>query len=112
MARSIKRGDIFHIDLDPIKGREQAGKRYVMVVSHSAFNTATGVPLICPITQGGGFARGQGFTVPLAGTDTQGVVLCHQPRVMDFAARGAKYKESAPDFIIDEVLAKVATLLE
>lgn len=114
MARAIKRGDIYHIDLDPTKGKEQAGKRYVMVVSHDHFNKATGVPVICPITQGGGYARQQGFAVPLSGsgTDTQGVVLCHQPRVMDFAARGAKYKEAAPEFIIDEVLARLAPIFE
>jgi len=73
-----------------------------------------GTPLICPITQGGNFAREAGFAVSLIGTgmQTQGVVLCNQPRVLDLQARGGRFVERAPDFIIDDVLAKLATLIE
>jgi mRNA-degrading endonuclease toxin of MazEF toxin-antitoxin module len=73
-----------------------------------------GTPLVCPITQGGNFARHAGFAVSLsgAGMQTQGVVLCNQPRVLDLQARKARFIESVPDFIIDEVLAKLATLIE
>jgi mRNA-degrading endonuclease toxin of MazEF toxin-antitoxin module len=80
----VERGDVFHVDLNPIQGREQAGSRYVVVVSPRAFNVL-GTPLVCPITQGGNFARHAGFAVPLsgAGTATQGVVLCNQMRVPD-----------------------------
>ena len=46
----MDRGDIFHVNLDPIEGREQAGSRYVLVVSTKAFNVL-GTPLICPVTQ-------------------------------------------------------------
>ena len=109
----MERGDIYHVDLNPIKGREQAGPRYILVVSPKAFNML-GTPLVCPITQGGNFARSAGFAVPLAGagTRTQGVVLCNQPRVLDLQARGAKFIEKVPDIIIDEVLAKIQTLIE
>ena len=77
----MDRGDVFHVDLDPVHGREQAGAGYVMIVSPKAFNVL-GTPLVCPITQGGSFARHAGFAVSLsgAGTVTQGVVLCNQPR--------------------------------
>jgi mRNA interferase ChpB len=80
----MDRGDIYHVNLNPIQGREQAGKRYVIVVSPRAFNRL-GTPLVCPITQGGNFARDRGFTVPLssAGVRTQGVVHRNQPRVLD-----------------------------
>jgi len=30
----VQRGDIYLVDLNPIKGREQAGPRFVIVVSH------------------------------------------------------------------------------
>ena len=46
------------------------------------------------------------------GTMTQGVVLCNQPRVLDPHTRKARFIEKVPDFIIDEVLAKLATLIE
>jgi mRNA interferase ChpB len=109
----VHRGDIFLVDLNPIKGREQAGARYVLIVSPTAFNIL-GTPLVCPITQGGNFARHAGFAVSLsgAGTQTQGIVLCNQPRVLDLQARNARFIEKAPDFITDEVLAKLSTLIE
>ena len=37
MAR-ILRGEIYWADLDPAKGREQAGQRPVLILSHEIFN--------------------------------------------------------------------------
>jgi len=66
------------------------------------------------VTQGGNFARHAGFAVSLAGagTHTQGVVLCNQARVLDLQARKARFVERVPEFIVDEVLAKLSTLIE
>jgi mRNA-degrading endonuclease toxin of MazEF toxin-antitoxin module len=47
----LERGDVFHVGLDPIQGREQAGARHVVIVSPKAFNVLG--PLVYPITQGG-----------------------------------------------------------
>jgi mRNA interferase ChpB len=107
------RGDIYHVHLDPIQGREQAGRRYILVVSPREFNRL-GTPLVCPITQGGNFARDRGFAVSLSGLGlrTDGVVLCNQPRVLDLQARGATFTERVPQAVIDEVIAKLLTLLE
>jgi mRNA interferase ChpB len=109
----VDRGDIYHVDLNPIRGREQAGARYVLIVSPKAFNVL-GTPLVCPITQGGDFARHAGFAVTLsgAGTQTQGVILCNQLRVLDMQARKARFVERLPDFIMEEVLAKILPLVE
>jgi mRNA-degrading endonuclease toxin of MazEF toxin-antitoxin module len=109
----MDRGDIYRVTLDPTKGYEEAGMRPVIIVSPRAFNRL-GTPLICPITQGGNFARNRGFAVPLTGTGlrTQGVVLCHQLRVLDFEARHAVFVEKAPQEIIDEVLARLRPLVE
>jgi mRNA interferase ChpB len=109
----VDRGDVFHVDLNPVHGREQAGSRYVLVMSTKAFNVL-GTPLICPITQGGNFARHAGFAVSLsgAGTVTQGVVLCNQPRVLDLQTRKARFVEKVPGFVVDEVLARLATIIE
>jgi len=67
-----------------------------------------------PITQGGNFARHAGFAVSLsgAGTRTAGVVLCNQPRVLDLHARQARFVERVPEFIVDEVRARLATLID
>jgi mRNA-degrading endonuclease toxin of MazEF toxin-antitoxin module len=110
----MKRGEIWLISLDPTSGHEQKGRRPVLIVSPEAFNRLTKLPVVVPITSGGSFARTAGFAVPLtgAGTKTTGVVRCDQPRVLDFAARGAKKLETIPDVIVDEVLAKLIPIFE
>jgi mRNA interferase ChpB len=109
----VERGDVYHVNLDPIQGREQAGARYVVVVSPKVFNLL-GTPLVCPITQGGNFARHAGFAVSLsgAGTIAQGVILCNQPRVLDLQSRKARFVERVPEFIMSEVLDRLSTLIE
>ena len=82
----MKRGDIYLVSLDPTEGREQRGSRPVLIVSPEAFNEATRLPVVCPITNGGDFARRIGFAVPISGIRTTGVIRCDQPRVLDLAA--------------------------
>lgn len=110
----MKRGDIYLVSLDPALGHEQQGTRPVLVVSPDEFNNLTRVPIIVPITSGGTFARNAGFTVSLAsaGTRTTGVIRCDQPRPLDLAARKARRLESVPAEIIEDVLARLATLFE
>jgi mRNA-degrading endonuclease toxin of MazEF toxin-antitoxin module len=109
----MDRGDIYHVTLNPTHGREQAGSRYVILVSPREFNRL-GTPLVCPITLGGNFARDRGFAVSLSGcgTTAQGVVLCNQPRVLDLESRQATFVEKAPPEVIEEVIGKLLTLLE
>ena len=108
----MRRGDIYMVSLDPSKGHEQRGSRPVLVVSPTEFNEATVLPVICPITSGGDFARRIGFAVPLTGIKTTGVVRCDQPRVLDLSARHARKVDHLPASILDEVLAKLATIFE
>lgn len=108
----MKRGDIWVVTLDPAEEREQQGHRPVLIVSPAAFNAATRLPVILPITSGGEFARRIGFAVPISGIRTTGVVRCDQPRVLDLQARSGRKVDTLPPAIMDEVLAKVATILE
>ena len=39
MERTIKRGDIFYADLNPIVGSEQGGRRPVLIISNDIGNT-------------------------------------------------------------------------
>lgn len=110
----MKRGDIYLVSLDPTEGHEQRGTRPVLVVSPDRFNAFTRVPIVVPITSGGAFARSPGFAVSLAGagTRTTGVIRCDQPRPIDLAARRARRLESVPEELLDDVLARLATLFE
>lgn len=86
----------------------------MLIVSPSAFNRLTGMPVVLPITSGGNFARMAGFAVSLmgAGTSTTGVIRCDQPRVLDIGARRGRKLESAPEPLMDEVLARLAPIFE
>ena len=110
----MRRGDVYLVSRDPTQGHEQQGTRPVLVVSHDRFNSVTRVPIVVPITSGGSFARTAGFAVSLeaAGTRTTGVIRCDQPRPIDLAARRARRLESVPAEIVEDVLARIATLFQ
>ncbi|MBU2857679.1 type II toxin-antitoxin system PemK/MazF family toxin [Acidithiobacillus ferrooxidans] len=108
----MRRGDIYLVSLDPTAGHEQSGSRPVLIVTPAEFNEATKLPMILPITNDDEFARRLGFAVPVIGIKTTGVVRCDQPRVIDLTARHARKVETLPVPLMDEVLAKVATLFE
>lgn len=107
----MKRGDVYLVSLDPTAGHEQRGMRPVLVVSPDAFNKLTKAPIVVPITSGGNFARFSGFTVELIGSKTMGVVRCDQPRALDLGARKAKKLERVSAEVMDDVLAKLITLI-
>jgi len=115
MSRGIPaRGDILELSLDPTHGREIRGSRPVLVLSADAFNKASGLLLVAPITQGGTASRETGFSVTLmgSGTKTQGVVLCDQTRTVDARARTFRTIEKAPPALVQEALDAVRAILE
>jgi hypothetical protein len=38
--------------------------------------------------------------------------MCNQPRTVDYGARGASFVEDVPDYVTDDVLARLQTILE
>lgn len=109
MAKLPKRGEIYHLDLNPVRGKEQAGRRFVYVLSPADENLA----IVLPISSGITLARSQGFTVTLmgAGTKTTGVIICNQPRTVALRERGARRIEMVPEHITQEVLMRMAPLV-
>ncbi|MBW0004616.1 MAG: type II toxin-antitoxin system PemK/MazF family toxin [Hyphomicrobiales bacterium] len=108
----MNRGDIYRVSLDPTAGREQQGHRPVLIVTPAIFNAATKLPVVLPITNGREFAGRIGFAVPISGIKITGVVRCDQPRVLDLAARQGRKVDMLPAELLDEVMAKLATLFE
>ena len=49
MAR-ILRGEVYWADLNPVRGREQAGLRPVLVLSHELFNKKSETAIVMAIT--------------------------------------------------------------
>ena len=109
----MKRGEIWWVDLEPTQGKEQRGHRPVLVISHTRFNDAAGIAIVCPITSGGAFARNRGFAVSLedAGTTTRGVILAHQVRVLDVTARRGRFIEAIPAKIVADVVTRLQIII-
>ncbi|MBL4865539.1 MAG: type II toxin-antitoxin system PemK/MazF family toxin [Pseudomonadales bacterium] len=103
-----KRGDIVFTNFDPSAGHEQAMRRPALVLSPQVFNKKMALSLVAPITSK---VKGHGFEVLLDETTTQGAILCHQIKMMDFDKRGVKFIEEASVSIMQEVLAKVRLLV-
>ncbi len=84
-----------------------------MFVLSPAGHNRRGLVIVLPVSQGQTLARSAGYTCTLmgAGLNTQGVVICDQPRTIDFAVRGARYVESAPDNVVQDVLSRIAPLV-
>lgn len=103
------RGDLVWLDFDPQAGREQAGRRPGLVLSPRPYNALTRLALVCPITSK---VKGFRYEVPLpAGLPVSGVVLADHVRNADWGVRRAVFIATAPQLIVDEVIAKVASLL-
>jgi mRNA interferase MazF len=90
-------------------GREQIGYRPVFVISPVKYNRIASLVLACPITSN---PKGLSFEVPLVeGMQTKGVVLADQIKTLDWRARKVKFVESAAQDLIEEVQAKLETLI-
>ena len=62
MAR-ILRGEIYWADLNPVRGREQAGLRPVLILSHDLFNKKSETVIVMAITSQ---AQKAGFPLTMA----------------------------------------------
>ena len=99
MKKVLQQGDIIRIAFDPSLGQEQQGVRPALIVSVQPVNALSN--------------RKYGLVVPLIGTglQTTGVIICDQLRTMDVRAREATFIETAPQYVVDEVLGKLAAIL-
>lgn len=95
-------GDIVTIDFDPSSGKEIMKRRPAFVISRHLFNDHTGFAIVAPITS---TVRNMRMEVLLpTGLSTQGSVLVHQLKSVDFTARNVELLEKVPQAIIDAVV--------
>ncbi len=83
----IERGDIYLVDLNPVQGREQAGRRPVLVLSVNAINHLPLVVTVVIGTKGENVARDYPTNVRLSSAESglpmETVFLCFQFRSLD-----------------------------
>jgi mRNA interferase MazF len=111
MVRSYvpERGDVVDINFSPQEGREQSGRRPAIVMSPADYNGKVGLAVFCPITNQ---KKGYIFEVDIpVGEDVTGVILADQVKSLDWRKRDAKKKCTLPAETVDDVLAKIAALL-
>ena len=93
----ISRGDIYFVDLNPTKGREQTGRRPVLVVSSDAINRQPLVVTVVVGTDARNVPRDYPVNVRVTAAETglpqDTVFLCFQIRSLDparFLASGVQ----------------------
>lgn len=105
-----ERGDAVWLDLNPQSGREQAGRRPVLILSPLAYNRKVGLALVCPITNQ---AKGYAFEVEIPkGLKVKGVVLSDHVKSADWQARNIEFICRLPESVIEEAAGKIETLLK
>lgn len=110
MVKKFKKGDIVYLDFNPQKGHEQQGRRPAIVVTNDLYNKMCNLTFVCPITS---TDNKHPFHVPLNNkTKTHGVILCEQLKSLDLTKRNAKFEETAPIEIIDEVVDIIKGFIE
>lgn len=115
--RVPQKGEIWHVNGDPVEGREFRGPHYYLVISPRELVSALGTAVCIPVTSGGGAARSEAVTVYLDGNSTDtgrvtGVALCYQLRSLDLTARQASYAARVEPHVMDEILSMVVDLID
>ncbi len=100
-----EKGDFITLSFDPQSGHEQKGKRPALVVSNFLFNKATGLAIVCPVTNTN---RNIPFHLPLPDSSSlTGFVMVEQVKSVDFNARKAKFVEKASSQFVGDVIALI-----
>lgn len=101
-------GDIVWVELGPIRGIEQAGRRPALVVSPLGYNENSTRIIVCPVTS---TRRAWPFDVPLPSTlKSVGYVMVDQVRSIDRSERVVRTIETAPRSLLDDVLDRLLLL--
>lgn len=100
-----EKGDFITLSFDPQSGHEQKGRRPALVVSNFLFNKATGLAIVCPVTNTN---RNIPFHLPVPGSSSlTGFVMVEQVKSVDFGARKAKFVEKAAPQFVEDVVALI-----
>ena len=97
-----EKGDFVAVTFDPQSGHEQKGRRPALVVSNKIFNKATGLSIVCPITNA---EHSIPFHIAIPKDSLlTGFIMVEQVKSIDFKSRKIKLIEKASKNMMDEVL--------
>ncbi len=104
-----RRGDVITIDLDPVKGHEQGGRRPALVLSADEYNRVVGLAIVVPITMR---AKGYPFEMQIPqGFKAKGTILADHIKCIDWRGRNAEHFDTLPAEILEEVAERLGPLI-
>ena len=101
-------GDIAWLDFDPQAGREQSRRRPALVLTDQAYNRASGLVVVCPLTSK---RKPYPFALPVTLDKVDGAVLVDHLKSMDWEARKVAFDSKADPALLNRVRAYIAVLL-
>lgn len=96
------RGDVIIINCNPQIGNEQAGRRPALVLSQQLYTKASGMVIICPITNTKGLHSLE-IEIP-KNHKTSGVIIADQIKSFDFFKRNGVFHDKLPDKLVIKVI--------
>ena len=108
---TVHRGDIYFVNLNPVKGREQAGQRPVLVLSADAINKLPLVVTVVVGTKGENISRNFPTNVRVSpeesGLPMETIFLCFQIRSLD----PKRFSEKPAGKLSDKVLKRIENVV-
>lgn len=101
-------GDIAWLDFDPQAGREQAKRRPALVLTDLAYNRASGLVVVCPLTSK---RKLYPFALPVLVDKVEGSVLVDHLKSVDWKARDAAFHSKADPALLTRVRMYLGVLL-
>lgn len=104
---AVRRGEVYFVNLNPVKGREQAGQRPALVLSINEINRLPLVVTVVVGTKGDNISRDYPTNVRVSSADSglpmETVFLCFQIRSLD----PKRFPEKPVGMVTGEVLEKI-----
>jgi mRNA interferase MazF len=101
-------GDIAWVDFHPQAGREQSKRRPALVLTDQAYNRATGLMVVCPLTSR---RKPYPFALPVVVDKVEGAVLVDHLKSVDWKARKAVFHSKVDAALLNKVRTYVSVLL-
>ena len=101
-------GDIAWLNFDPQAGRKQGRRRPALVLTDQAYNRASGLVIVCPLTSK---RKPYPFALPVSVDKIEGAVLVDHLKSVDWEARKATFHSKADPALVSKVRAYLAVLL-
>jgi len=100
----VLRGEVYWADLNPVKGREQSGRRPVLIISHDVFNERSGTVIAMAITsqsQKAGFPLNLEITEP--GMPKRSWLKISQIRTLSLLRLGKRIAVLSPELVNEAI---------